>query len=125
MKDILKHWKETYLEKTTINPNRIKEINDGKWLEKIYMNGDGDPDHDIYLVSPNLITSYLNNHPWTQFSEIINDLGIGLIIYDEGHRNMSAMVKINALTNIKYTIYMSGDFAQGDYQKEKLFYKIF
>ena len=125
MKDILKHWKETYLEKTTINPNRIKEINDGKWLEKIYMNGDGDPDHDIYLVSPNLITSYLNNHPWTQFSEIINDLGIGLIIYDEGHRNMSAMVKINALTNVKYTIYMSGDFAQGDYLKEKLFYRIF
>ena len=125
MKDILSQWKETYIEKTTINPDRIYEINSGKWLEDIYIHADDDNDHDIYLISPALITSFLNNHPWYHFSEIMNYLGIGLVIFDEGHRNMSAMVKINALTNIKYTIYLSADYAQGDYLKEKLYYRIF
>ena len=125
MKDILSQWKDTYIEKTTINPDRIMEINSGKWLEDIYLNHIGDPDHDIYLISPALITSYLNNHPWYQLGDIFNDLGIGLLIFDEGHRNMSAIVKVNALTNVKYTLYLSADYAQGDYQKEKLYYRIF
>lgn len=125
MKDILNQWKNTYQEKTNIDPDRIIEINSGKWLENIYIEANEDDDHDIYLISPSLITSYLNKNPWWKFSQIINDLGIGLIIFDEGHRNMSAMVKINALTNVKYTLYLSADYAQGDYQKEKMFYKIF
>ena len=125
MKDILSQWKDTYIDKTNINPEKILEINSGKWLEDIYLNNSGDPDHDIYLISPSLITSFLNNHPWYQFGEVINDLGIGLFIFDEGHRNMSAMVKINALTNVKYTLYLSADYAQGDYIKEKLYYRIF
>ena len=123
MKDILSQWKDTYIDKTNINPEKILEINSGKWLEDIYLNNSGDPDHDIYLISPSLITSFLNNHPWYQFGEVINDLGIGLFIFDEGHRNMSAMVKINALTNVKYTLYLSADYAQGDYIKEKLYYR--
>lgn len=125
MKDILAQWRKTYEEKTTIDPDRVFEIHSGKWLEDIYINGNGDPDHDIYLISPALITSYLNRNPWWKFSEIINDLGIGLMVFDEGHRNMSAIVKVNALTNVKYTLYLSADYAQGDYLKEKLFYQIF
>lgn len=125
MKDILSQWEKTYKEMTNINPLRIMQINSGKFLDEIYFNNMGDPDHDVYLVSPSLITMYLNKNPWERFSEVINQLGIGTIIFDEGHRNMSAMVKINALTNIKYTLYLSADYAQGDYIKEKLYYRIF
>lgn len=125
MRDILEQWKNTYLEKTTIYKDKIKNINSSKFLEKIYYEGCDKDNCDIYLISPSLITSYLNNNPWWMFSEVINNLGIGTVIFDEGHRNMSAMVKVNALTNIEHTIYLSADYAQGDYQKEKLFYSIF
>lgn len=125
MKDILSQWQKTYEEKTNIDPSKIIKINSSKWLDEIYMSANGDDEHDIYLISPSLITSYLNKNPWWKFSEIINDLGIGLIIFDEGHRNMSTIVKVNALTNVKYTLYLSADYAQGDYLREKLFYQIF
>ena len=125
MKDILKQWKNTYLEKTTIDPYSILEINSSKILDDIYF-GNGDyGSYDIFLISPSLITSYLNKNPWTRFGEVIKELGIGLLIFDEGHRNMSAIVKVNAITNVKYTLYLSADYAQGDYHKERLYYNIF
>lgn len=125
MIDILMQWKKTYREKTTIDPDRILDINSGKILDDIYF-GTGDySQYDIFLISPSLISMYLNKNPWTRFSKVIEELGIGLLIFDEGHRNMSTIVKVNALTNIKYTLYLSADYAQGDYQKEKLFYNIF
>lgn len=125
MKDILKQWKNTYLEKTTIDPYSILEINSSKILDDIYF-GNGDyGSYDVFLISPSLITSYLNKNPWTRFGEVIKELGIGLLIFDEGHRNMSAIVKVNAITNIKYTLYLSADYAQGDYHKERLYYNIF
>lgn len=125
MKDILSQWVKTYKEMTNINPLRIMEINSGKFLDDLYFNGLDDTEHDVYLISPSLITMYLNKNPWERFSTVINQMGIGTIIFDEGHRNMSAMVKVNALTNVKYTLYLSADYAQGDYIKEKLYYKIF
>lgn len=125
MKDILGQWKKTYTDMTNINPKRIMEINSIRFLDEIYYSAESDPDHDVYLVSPSLITMYLNKNPWYRFTDVINQLQIGTIIFDEGHRNMSAMVKINALTNIKYTLYLSADYAQGDYIKEKMYYKIF
>lgn len=125
MRDILKQWKNTYLEKTTIDPYSILEINSSKILDDIYF-GNGDyGSYDIFLISPSLITSYLNKNPWTRFGEVIKELGIGLLIFDEGHRNMSAIVKVNAITNVKYTLYLSADYAQGDYHKERLYYNIF
>lgn len=125
MTGILDQWKGAYADKTTIDPDRVFEIPSSKWLEKIYRNCEGDDDHDIYLISTSLITSFLNNHPIHQFTTIVNDLGIGLMIFDEGHRNMSTIVKVNALTNVKYTLYLSADYSQGDYMREKLFYRIF
>ena len=101
MTDILEQWHKTYLEKTNISPDKIMRIPNSKWLEKVYYNCGDIDEHDVYLISPSLITSYLNNNPWWMFSKIINDLGIGTLIFDEGHRNMSAMVKVNALTNVK------------------------
>lgn len=125
MTDILEQWHKTYLEKTNISPDKIMRIPNSKWLERVYYNCGDTDEHDVYLISPSLITSYLNNNPWWMFSKIINDLGIGTLIFDEGHRNMSAMVKVNALTNVKNTLYLSADYAQGDYIKEKMFYNIF
>ena len=125
MKDILTQWKNTFLDKTTIDPMSILEINSGKILDDIYF-GTGDYSHyDIFLISPSLISMYLNKNPWTRFGKVIEELGIGFLIFDEGHRNMSTIVKVNALTNIKYTLYLSADYAQGDYQKERLYYNIF
>lgn len=125
MTDILAQWEKTFKTMTNINPERIYRISSGKFLEDLWLNSIEDAEHDVYLVSPSLITMYLNKNPWGRFTDIINQLQIGTIIFDEGHRNMSAMVKINALTNVKYTLYLSADYGQGDYLKERMYYKIF
>lgn len=123
--DILKQWQNACVDKTTMDLDRILTIDSRATLDAIYHN-DFDPDqYDMYLVSPSLLTNYMNFRDYSWMTDIFAHLGIGLLIFDEGHHNMGTIVKINAVTNVKYTLYLSADFAQGDSQKEVKYYKIF
>lgn len=132
-KDVLTQWVNTYIEKTTIDPKRLLGINDGKMLDAIrYNNGEWKKnrpnlidDFDIYFVSPGMLTGYIGRHDCTDLIQIFNNLGIGLLIFDEAHHNMGAMVKINALSNVESTLYLSAEFTQGNYKREEKFYRIF
>lgn len=125
LSEILKQWKESFSGNTNIDTSRILRIDSGKILDKIYHN-DFDPDaYDIYLISPSLITNYINTRDASYITDIMNHLGIGFLIYDEGHHNMGLIIKLNALSNVKYTLYLSADFAQGDSRKEDQWLKIF
>jgi len=132
-KDVLAQWVNTYINKTTIDPKRLLTLSDGKMLDAIRFNG-GEwkknrpnliDDFDIYFVSPGMLTGYMTRNDYSDLTEIFNNLGIGLTIFDEAHHNMGAMVKINALTNVESTLYLSADFSQGNYKREEKFYHIF
>lgn len=125
LNEILNQWEKSLSTNTNINPSRILHIKSGKTLDKIYHN-DFDPDlYDIYLISPSLLTNYMNTRDCSYITDIMNHLGIGFLIYDEGHHNMGLIVKLNALSNVKWTLYLSADFAQGDPIKESKWLKIF
>ena len=132
-KDVLNQWIMTYIDKTTIDPKRLLGINSGSMLDAIRYNG-GEwkknrpnliDDFDIYFVSPGMLTGYASRHDYTDLIQIFNNLGLGLLIFDEAHHNMGAMVKINALSNVQSTLYLSAEFTQGNYKREGMFYKIF
>lgn len=125
MTEILKQWKRTYDQKTSIDTDRILQITSSNQLERIRAGEFDINQYDIYLISPALVTSYLNRYDYADFTTIMTNLGIGTLVFDEAHRNMGAMIKINALSNVKYTIYLSADYGQGDYRKEEMYFKIF
>lgn len=123
--EILNQWKSTFINKTNKDPDKIMIISSSEILDKVYEEPETYDDYDIYLSTPGIITSYLKRTDYSRLERIMNGFGIGLLIFDESHRNMSNIVKINALSNVDKTIYMSADYAQGDRKKEKLYYQIF
>ena len=62
---------------------------------------------------------------YSKITELFNKCGFGLMIYDEAHRNVSNIVKISAISNVRYQLYLSADFSQGGYEREVIYKKIF
>jgi hypothetical protein len=58
-------------------------------------------------------------------NDVFNNAGIGVKFFDEAHRNVGNIVKINALTNVPRTYYLSADFGQADPERERLYLKMF
>lgn len=83
-------------------------------------------DYDIYVSTLTGLDMYAKKK---QNYHIINDLfskiGIGLMIVDEAHRNIGNIVRFNSVLNVKYQLYLSADFGQGDYKHDQLFRKVF
>ena len=123
--NILEQWIANYCQKTDINPNKILRVT-GNILMQI-LAGEIDPeDFDIYLCTPTLLDRFGSKRSdYKKIEEVFNICGIGLLIYDEAHRNVSNIVKLNSVMDIKYQIYLSADFGQGDYEKEKMYKEIF
>lgn len=124
-KDILSQWHKTILDHTNIDKNRILMIQDSKLLWKIICDDFPSYEYDIFMCTPKLLTSFANKKGYHYLDVLMEKLGIGLKIYDEAHRNIANIIKINAFTSIDKTLYLSGDFGQSSKTKEALYYKIF
>lgn len=123
--NILEQWITNYREKTNIDPKKIIRV-DGSILNDILAGVIDPEDFDIYLCTPTLLDRFGSSRcDYKKIEEIFNICGIGLLIYDEAHRNVSNIVKLNSVMDIKYQLYLSADFGQGDYEKEIMYKEIF
>ena len=122
--DILSQWVNTYYQKTTIDNKRVCFLDRNTILK--FLKGKLDPDdYDIFLGTHALFLSIFKSEGYQIFDNLMNLLGIGMIIYDEAHRNMASIIKMNACHNFAYTIYLSADYGQADYKREQKFFKLF
>ena len=123
--DILEQWYTTYCQKTNIDANRILRVT-GSIIDKI-LAGDIDPyQFDVFMCTPTLLDRFGSRRSdYSRISDLFDMCGIGFMIYDEAHRNVSNIVKLNAAMDVRYQIYLSADFGQGAYEKEKMFKEIF
>lgn len=123
--EILLQWMKTFNKKTTINMSRVLLIDSSALLTKIYKNTFPTHEYDIFMCTPKLLTGYGAKYGYTRIPNILEKMGVGVKIFDEAHRNIANIVKINAFTSIDKTIYLSGDFGQSNPVKEKLYYAMF
>jgi hypothetical protein len=100
-------------------------IDDGKVLSKIESGEFPAWEFDIFMCTPKLLTTYGKKHGYDKLNVLMTRMGIGLKIFDEAHRNIANIIKINAYTSVKKTLYLSGDFAQSDKRKQDMYYRIF
>ena len=123
--DILTQWINTYITKTDIDERRILHLS-GRVIDNI-LSGDINPDDfDIFLSTPTLLDRFGSSRmDYSKITELFNKCGFGLMIYDEAHRNVSNIVKISAISNVRYQLYLSADFSQGGYEREVIYKKIF
>lgn len=123
--EILDQWAKTIHDKTNFDCDRLLLINNSKILLNILEGKFNTDDFDIIMCTPGLIMSFAKKYGLESLEPLFTKMGIGLKIFDEAHRNKANIVKINALTNVKYTLYLSADFGQSDRDIEIMYYKIF
>ena len=122
---VLKQWVKTFGERTSINPNSILFIDNGKIFDRIIEGTFPVWEFDIFMCTPKILTMYGQRNGYESISVIFEKMGIGMKIFDEAHRNITNIIKINAYSSINKTLYLSGDFAQSNKRKETLYYRIF
>ncbi len=123
--EILSQWIKTITKKTTFQSDKLLLIDSSKILQGILDETFDYKKYDIFLCTPKILTSFCNKKGYSQLNKIFSKIGIGLKIFDEAHRNMANLIKINASTNVKYTLYLSADFGQADPELEQKYFKIF
>lgn len=124
-KDILSQWVTAMKEKTTVQLKRVLLIDESLMFKSI-LNGKLDPtNYDIFLCTPGLLTSFAKKYGFDLLQPLMEKMQIGFKIFDEAHRNVANIVKINAFTSIDKTLYLSGDYGQSNPTKEKLYYNMF
>lgn len=122
---VLRQWIKTFGERTSIDPNSILFIDSGKIFDHILDGTFPVWEFDIFMCTPKILTMYGERNGYSSISILFEKMGIGIKIFDEAHRNITNIIKINAYSSIDKTLYLSGDFAQSNKRKETLYYRIF
>jgi len=128
LSDILDQWELSYRIRTNMKCDRIIHIDKGSIIDS-FMNPRSTryhvEDYDVFMSTPGLLAGYCKANGYEKLNEFFNKAGIGLLIFDEAHRNIANIVKINAVTNVLHTLYLSADYAQAQYKREEKYYRIF
>lgn len=124
-KDILKQWIHSLKKNSTIESKELLYIESSALLKKIVYGDFPVLEYSVFLCTPGLLNSFGKKYGFHMLNVLVEKMRIGFKIYDESHRNISNMIKINAFTSVDKTIYLSGDFGQSDKVKENMYYNIF
>ena len=123
--NVLDQWYATIDTMTTFDTRRCVLLTRSKDLLAVYEGSYPVEMYDIYMCTPGLLTKFVEKNGFDLLNEIVNLMGIGVKYFDEAHRNIANITKINALTNIDRTYYLSADFSQADSRRRELYYKMF
>lgn len=122
---VLDQWDSTLENMTSFDTRRCLHVKSSKQLLKM-ATGDFDfHKYDIYLSTPMLLIKFASTFGLDYLNDVMVNCGIGVKFFDEAHKNVGNICKINALTNVARTYYLSADFGQSGEAKRDLYYKMF
>ena len=122
---ILTQWRDTIKDITHIDQSRVKIVGAGKYISEV-IDGDIDVSNiDVFLTTSVLLSSYGNKHGMLQIQKFFEKCNIGMKIVDEAHRNIGATVKLNSVTSLFKTVYLSADFNRASRYTRTQFFQIF
>lgn len=102
-------WFDRLMEYTDLDKSNIKSIDTSQKLSR-YLTKKPDDENKIFIVTRQLLVSFMNKHGMDKLDEVIKNLGIGLKIFDEAHQEYIATFLIDYATNVKYTFYLTATF---------------
>lgn len=122
---VLSQWVSTLTDMTTMDPKRLRHVNTSEELLKMAIGDYPFSKYDMWLSTPMILIQFAKRYGLDLLNDVFNNAGIGVKYFDEAHRNVGNITKINALTNVDRTYYLSADFKQSSSEKERLYYKMF
>ena len=113
-------WMEKFNEFTNMGGPNIVEIASSAQL-KGYMKKAPSANNKIFIVTRQLLVSYMKRYGMESLNEVIARMGIGLKIFDEVHQEYAATFLIDYATNVRYTFYLTATFKLSNYLDDKVF----
>ena len=122
---ILDQWENTIDDITEGGRARVLRIQGAKCIDQI-ISGEINPnDYDFFLITPMSLTTYATSHSYMALRDMIDKLCISLRIVDEAHLQIAATVKVNAISNVPQTLYLSADATRGNTNAKRSFRDVF
>lgn len=119
---IMSQWTETM--KRMGLGDRYTILGSGQQLNALYKK-ELNYNSDVYLITPMLMTTYGNKYGFDKLADILKMLKIGIKFIDEAHKNLGAIVRLNAVTSFYKTVYLSADFYRASAYTRKQFFDVF
>ena len=122
---VLAQWLDTIVDKTTMGLERVYTVNKSATLMQMIDGSFPVENYDFYLSTGRVLMNFAKRYGFDLLNEAFNACGIGVKFFDEAHYDVANIVKINALTNVDRTYYLSADFDQTNKENQKLYYRMF
>lgn len=122
---LMAQWEERFYQYTNITEYDIYRISGSASIKKLMKMSDKEIKYKIFLVSHKTITSYAKKHGWLAITEVFKKMKIGVKIYDEAHKLMHNMIKIDLYTNTKYNLYLTATAGRSDIKEDIIYNRVF
>lgn len=127
--DLIKQWIERLSEYTNIPDSSIVKLSSTEQLME-YVNPSPktirrQKKEYVYILSHSLIHNFITKEGFVTTNTLFNNMGIGLKIIDEFHRNFSNTLLIDYATNVKKTFYLSATPGRTDRVEDMVFQMAF
>lgn len=120
---LLKQWKDSYLNFTSLEEDEILIVQGSKKCEKIL---DGKyKDVKVFLVMVDTLLSFHKSHGDMETIELLRAMNCYTKIVDEVHRDMKSLSLIEALSNFRMNYYLSASPGRSDRKEDWIFSNLF
>lgn len=119
--NILKQWKNYFLEYTNMEDRDIYLISGSTAIDMLLQNKSTRLKCPVYLVTHSTLRDYANIHGWDKIRELFQKLKIGLNMTDEAHLNFENICLINFFTNVFRTYFITASPARSSQDENKIY----
>lgn len=118
--DLATQWKREFLKHTDLTDDDILILSGQESIDKEILN----PTKKIYIAVHRTLGNMMTNNV-NSMNVLMNKLGIGIRVFDESHVEFGNICKINAFSNVEYTLYLTATPNRSNFNDDSLYAKIF
>lgn len=117
---LAEQWKREFLNHTDLQNSDIVILSGQESVDKEVLKPTGKVYIAIHRTLGNMLSNDMNS-----VNILMNKLGIGIRVFDESHVDFGSICRINSLSNVEYTIYLTATPNRSKFNDDNLYAKIF
>ena len=118
--ELASQWKREFLNHTNLQDSDIRILSGSESVEKEEKASDG----KIYIAIHRTLGNILNEDT-NALNKLMNKLKIGIRVFDESHVDFGNICRVNALSNVMFTLYLTATPSRSNFNDNSLYSKIF
>lgn len=116
-------WVETFKDKTNIPEDKVVNVTSNDIILEVLK--EKEEPADIYIMTHQMINSFIKSHGWDKFNDFIAIVGFGIKVFDEAHLFFENALRIDMHTNIFETFYLTATFQRSNPRENAIYKKAF